>query len=1373
MNQMKAFMKRHIAALLVLLLVAVSIPVGVTWAKYASSQKVTSGSGLELKATAANQFTIDKKKMWDGLTKLSTRPTAIKLCQGKDLPDGVTRQDYIEDSDRSNGQIGLYTSTDGKTVYIAPIGNKTAKMYTQANCNAMFQYEKIGYNNATVSQLTAIDGLSNLITDNATDMSDMFGGCKAVQVLDVSGFDTSKVTNMRDMFGGCKAVQTLDVSRFNTSKVTDMKGMFGDCQKLTGLNVSNFNTANVTNMFEMFYNCQSLTSLDVSRFDTSNVLNLQEMFLWCSGLTELDLSNFKISPNLTNIAFMFENCRNLEKLTLGSNFNPGNSTKLKSLRHLFNECHSLKTLDLSNFDTSKILDTWGMFGKCQKLTTIYASEKFVLAQVKDNYYPGKGSGETFVPGDTSRYMFDGCTDGLLVGGNGTRFDSNKPTDKTYAFIDKPGKEGYFTAPFTTDDYILDRDKMWNSLQELFMSTSPSPTAIAIKLCQGKDLPDGVTRQAYIEDSTLGNGRIGLYTSADGKTVYIAPIGNKTAKMYTQANCSNLFSQLKMELFENGIKNLDLSNLDTSNATNMANMFSGNGDMETLVLGDFFDTQHVTDMSYMFQDCSGLTSLDLTKFDTSKVTDMRDMFNGCSGLTSLDVTNFDTKNVTDMRDMFKNCSGLTGLDVTNFNTSNVTTMFSMFEGCSGLTSLDVTHFDTSNVTTMVSMFRDCRGLTGLDVTNFDTKNVTDMTCMFDGCSGLTSLDVTNFDTKNVTCMSAMFRACRGLTSLDVTNFDTKNVTDMTYMFQDCSGLTSLDVTKFDTSKVTTMSDMFNGCSGLTSLDVTNFDTSNVYYMGNMFQNCSGLTSLDLSSFDTAKTIAIGSMFQGCNKLRTIYADPNKFSTKKLLLTSNTDFYYDVFTGCTALQGGRGTKYNASLAPKDQYTYAHVDGGTANPGYFTDKNAPTEFTIDKSKMQTALKALTNPTAIKLCKGSEVPKGAVLKTSVQADGSGKIGLYQAADNQTVYIAPVDDADAKMYAPTDCSKLFDSCRKITLLDCGNLNTLRVTNMSNMFSWCSGLTSLVVSSFDTANVTDMSNMFFGCSALTSLDVSRFNTANVTDMSNMFNGCRALKGLNLSGFNTAAVRNMSYMFNTCMALTSLDVSSFDTANVTDMSSMFSNCLALTSLDVSRFNTANVTGMSRMFYCCKALTSLDVRSFDTANVTDMSNMFYVCQALTSLDLSSFNTAKVTDMEYMFWSCSKLEQLNVSKFNTANVTNMENMLGNLINLKSVDISSFNTTKVTNMSYMFTTCNQLRTIYASTDFVTDQVTDSQNMFVNCDKLVGGKGTQFKKNMVNKTYARIDKVGQKGYFTAKTAGNAADLTKTVTVDLNGLSNIDAAPVN
>ena len=42
---------------------------------------------------------------------------------------------------------------------------------------------------------------------------------------------------------------------------------------------------------------------------------------------------------------------------------------------------------------------------------------------------------------------------------------------------------------------------------------------------------------------------------------------------------------------------------------------------------------------------------------------------------------------------------------------------------------------------------------------------------------------------------------------------------------------------------------------------------------------------------------------------------------------------MFNNCLNLVGGAGTLYNY-FNPLDK-TYAHIDGGTANPGYFTLK------------------------------------------------------------------------------------------------------------------------------------------------------------------------------------------------------------------------------------------------------------------------------------------------------------------------------------------------------------------------------------------------------------------------------------------------------
>ena len=41
---------------------------------------------------------------------------------------------------------------------------------------------------------------------------------------------------------------------------------------------------------------------------------------------------------------------------------------------------------------------------------------------------------------------------------------------------------------------------------------------------------------------------------------------------------------------------------------------------------------------------------------------------------------------------------------------------------------------------------------------------------------------------------------------------------------------------------------------------------------------------------------------------------------------------MFKYCTSLVGGQGTTYDENHVDK---TYAHIDGGTSNPGYFTEK------------------------------------------------------------------------------------------------------------------------------------------------------------------------------------------------------------------------------------------------------------------------------------------------------------------------------------------------------------------------------------------------------------------------------------------------------
>ncbi len=259
------------------------------------------------------------------------------------------------------------------------------------------------------------------------------------------------------------------------------------------------------------------------------------------------------------------------------------------------------------------------------------------------------------------------------------------------------------------------------------------------------------------------------------------------------------------------------NIDTSNVKDMSYMFENCTALESVDMSGF-NTSNVTDMSYMFMRCSHLTNPGVSSFNTSKVTNMNSMFDGCSSLTSLNLSNFDTTSVTRMASMFGSCSSLSSLNLSSkFDTTNVTNMSFMFNGCSSLTGLNVSHFNTSNVTDMHYMFTDCSSLTGLNVSNFNTAKVTTMASMFEGCSSLTSLDLSNFNTTNVTDMSQMFEGCSAISSLNISSFNTANVTDTQNMFRGCSSLTSLDLSNFDLNALTNYSLMLDGCTSLQTIN----------------------------------------------------------------------------------------------------------------------------------------------------------------------------------------------------------------------------------------------------------------------------------------------------------------------------------------------------------------------------------------------------------------------------------------------------------------------------------------------------------------------------------------------------------------------------
>lgn len=305
---------------------------------------------------------------------------------------------------------------------------------------------------------------------------------------------------------------------------------------------------------------------------------------------------------------------------------------------------------------------------------------------------------------------------------------------------------------------------------------------------------------------------------------------------------------------------------------------------------------------------------------------------------------------------------------------------------------------------------------------------------------------------------------------------------------------------------------------------------------------------------------------------------------------------------------------------------------------------------------------------------------------------------DNQSLWLdgserkkikTVVFDESFKHARPKSCDQwfyLFEGLTKIEHLD--YLNTSEVENMRSMFSKCTSLETLDLSSFNTEKVTNMLAMFEGSMSLRTIKLPKgFIGSNVTNLNATFRGCASLTELDLSGSNAEKVKDMGGMFYGCVALSNLNLSGFKTGSLTDMRYLFSSCQSLESLDLSGFNTENVTSMESMFSQCSSLRSLDLSSFNTSKVIDMDLMFYKCTNLESIDLSSFDTENLQQMDHMFYSCRKLEML--------------------------DLSSFATPNMTSMLCAFQNCKNLKTIYVTSAFTTDKVTEGRSAFAGCVNL------------------------------------------------------------
>ena len=702
-------------------------------------------------------------------------------------------------------------------------------------------------------KLTSLD-LSHFNTAKVTDMYKMFDSC-GLTSLDLSSFNTEKVTGMESMFCGCSNLKTIYASgNFFTAAVTFSKDMFASCNSLSGdidwtsdkvtdktyakidggyfrdkaydnrpwvkyadgtltfccgykktlgeneyaLNsgeekpawnkqgnnitrvvfdasfanarpttcyawfqdfqslkqiegIENLNTENVTNMAYMFRNCRKLAELDVTHFNTANVTSMSNMFRFCSNLTSLDVTHFN-TENVKDMSSMFYFCSNLTSLDV-TNFNTAN---VKDMSSMFYFCVELTSLDVTNFNTENVTSMENMFGYCTGLTSLDVTN-FNTANVT-NMGSLFNNCKKLTSLDVTHFntenvivmssMFCDCADLTLL--DIANFNTAKVNTMSNMFIRcYKLKEIYVSDKFVTDVVRFSSG--------MFSEAS----SLSGDIDWTSDKPDDKT-----------------YAKIDGGYFRDKAYYNRPWVKYADGTLT----------FRCGYKKiLGENEYELNSGDNLPKWETNYNNISQVVFEASFANARPTSCYAWFQNFENLKQIaGIENLNTANVTDMSNMFKNCSNLAKLDVTHFNTAKVTNMYSMFTRCSNLAELDLTHFNTANVTNMYEMFNGCSNLVKLDVTHFNTAKVTTMFGMFTDCSNLTELDVTHFNTAKVTTMNSMFSGCSNLTELDLSHFNTANVTTMFRMFNACKSLTTIYVSDdFVITNINSKTYsLFSGC-------------------------------------------------------------------------------------------------------------------------------------------------------------------------------------------------------------------------------------------------------------------------------------------------------------------------------------------------------------------------------------------------------------------------------------------------------------------------------------------------------------------------------------------------------------------------------------------------------------
>ena len=339
--------------------------------------------------------------------------------------------------------------------------------------------------------------------------------------------------------------------------------------------------------------------------------------------------------------------------------------------------------------------------------------------------------------------------------------------------------------------------------------------------------------------------------------------------------------------------------------------------EVEVLGDITVMGNVS-LSYMFQDCTNLTKVNLSKLKAANAKTMQYMFQGCTNLEEVILSSPDFGATSNsFRSMFQGCEKLKKIDLSTMtNNGYVWEMMDMFNGC---TNLEEVILNNSNFVTRASGTPDTWG-------SITTGSV-QMQRMFKDCDNLKKVDMSNitiYGRDNWTQVSGMFKDNTSLEEVKFKNTKFTNVTDFSSMFQGCTSLTSVDFTGAEVDDAAYMKNMFQGCTSLETLDVSSFGTlKQIVNMDGFVKDCTSLKTLKIDKLDNSH---IGPT---SDKGHTLADDASRENNSVTSITGCAEYGRDLgLKTCTALKTLSAKNSNVWMCTNERGTPSAEYYGAAN-------------------------------------------------------------------------------------------------------------------------------------------------------------------------------------------------------------------------------------------------------------------------------------------------------------------------------------------------------------------------------------------------------------------------------------------------------------